>query len=94
MKYSIRKGLIRETVCGKELLIATLEARKYCPCLTELNTASALVWDLIEENQDPEQIAGRLVSEYGMAFEKALSVVRSFLAELEKNSYITKGEGL
>ena len=89
MKYKLQEGLVRETVCGKELLIATLEARKTCPYLMELNTASAFIWDCLAEGMGSEELIDRVVSEYDIPRETAEPKVLSFLEQLEKNAYIT-----
>ena len=92
MKYRIREGLVRETVCGRELLIATLQAREHCPYLTELNSASAFLWDILEKEPDidTEKIVGNVMAEYELSYEEALSAVDAFLTELEKKAYIIR----
>lgn len=47
MNYKIREGIVMETLCGTSLLIATLEARKYCPYVMQLNEASAYIWQML-----------------------------------------------
>ncbi len=92
MKFKVREGLVRESICGKELLIATLEARNYCPYLTELNSASAFIWDMLEKGADTDQIADCIEKEYDLPRERVLSVLEAFLSDLEKNSFIIRQE--
>ena len=56
MNYKIRDGLVLETLCGTSLLIATLEARKYCPYVMQLNEASAYIWKMLFEVSGNEPI--------------------------------------
>ena len=90
MKYTIQKGLVRETVCGKELLIATLEARRSCPYLTVLNSASAYIWDLLEAGYDTEDMVRNVVTKYQISENDARSVLDRFIDELIGKSFITE----
>ena len=90
MKYTIRKGLVRETVCGKELLIATLEARKTCPYLTVLNSASAYIWGLLEAGYDTEDMIKNVISKYQISDTDARSILNRFLNDLISKSFITE----
>lgn len=92
MNYNIRNGLVRERVCGHELLIATAEARKHCPYLTELNEASAFIWHMLEDGADTEQMRESIVKEYEIPAAQAEETLRAFLADMEQKGYITKGE--
>ena len=88
MVYKIREGLVRETVCGKELLIATLQAREHCPFLTELNEASAFIWDLLESGISTEEIVEKAMEKNGISKSSAETAVLSFISELERTSFI------
>jgi len=92
MNYNIRKGLVHESVCGQELLVATLEARKHCPYLTELNEASAFVWHMLEDGLSREQMREKIVKVYDISAEAAAETLDLFLADLEKQGFITRGE--
>ena len=88
MVYKVREGLVRETVCGKELLIATLTAREYCPFLTELNDASAFIWDMLESGVSSDDIVEKAMVKYGISKSSAETAVISFISELERASFI------
>ena len=64
MRYSIPKGLVHESVCGQELLIATLEARKSCPYLIQMNDSLVFVWRMLEKGMDVEQMCFEISKEF------------------------------
>lgn len=88
MKYNIQEGLVRETVCGKELLIATLKARQFCPYVTILNPSSAYIWSLLESGYDTEEMLHMIVTKYQISEQEACSALDRFLADLVSKSFV------
>ena len=88
MEYRIRDGIVMESVCGRELLIATLEAREYCPYLVELNEASAYIWKRLFSGTSPDKIASDIAADYGLSEKEASETVDAFLSELIKQQYL------
>lgn len=41
MKYQIRPGVVLSEVCGEYLLLATMEASRYCPYVYQINETAA-----------------------------------------------------
>lgn len=89
MRYQIQKGLVLEQVCGVYLLIATLEARKHCPYLAQLNEDSAFIWKLLQE-KDTDNMIDSIMSEYELSAENARTMLSAFLKELEDKHYIIR----
>ena len=88
MKYSIRKGIVTETVCGRILLIATLEAREHCPYLVELNEASSYIWQRLAAGETPESIALSAAADFSFPAEQAKETVDTFISQLVKQNYL------
>lgn len=92
MKYRIQEGLVMEEIFGTVLLISTVEARKKCPYLTELNEASIFVWNLIRNGKDTDEMAEEVSNEYQMPVDDAKDLLVRFLADLESQNFIEKEE--
>ncbi len=88
MKYSIRKGIVTETVCGRILLIATFEAREHCPYLVELNEASSYIWQRLAAGETTEAIARAVEKDFAIPFETAKNTVDSFVTQLVQQEYL------
>ena len=88
MKYLIRKGVVLEYVCGRPLLIATLEARKYCPYLVELNDASVYIWSQLLKENSSEEIAASVAVDFDLTMQQAENIVDDFISELKKQHYL------
>ena len=88
MNFEIQKGLVRETICGVEVLVATMEARKRCPYLMQLNSASAFVWDLLQEGHDTDEIVKRIEKEYGLSGKDAQEGLDTCLHQYLENHLI------
>ena len=47
MDYQIRPGVVLTEACGEYLLLATLDASKYCPYVYQINETAAFFWRLL-----------------------------------------------
>ena len=90
MKYRIRDGIVMEEICGVVLLISTVEARKSCPYLTELNESSIYVWNLIKEGKNTDEMAEEISEKYQISVNDAKEVLTGFLTDLENQNFIEK----
>lgn len=88
MKYTIREGLVLESVCGVPLLIATLEARKHCPYLMQLNEASAYIWKMLFDGKTLAEMTALAANDFEITEEEAQQTLTAFLSDLEKHNYI------
>lgn len=92
MKYSLREGLVLETVCDTTLLVATLEARKYCPYVMQLNDASNFIVQSIVNGDSIEKMAENAAKEYEISQEEAVKTIHYFISELKKKNYLVVKE--
>ncbi len=57
--------------------------------LHALNPTAALMWDAIQNQNTPHEIAQKIVDTFEVSFEEALSDTRTFLSECEKKGLIS-----
>lgn len=57
MKYQLRPGVTRVSVCGVMLLVPTRQAYPACSTIFKLPLFWAMIWDLIEKGKSPEDAA-------------------------------------
>lgn len=88
MNYKIRDGLVLETLCGTSLLIATLEARKYCPYVMQLNEASAYIWKMLFDGKTPAEMAELAANDFEISVKEAAETIKKFLSELTEQNYL------
>lgn len=88
-QYIIREGLVVEEVCGTMLVIATLEARNYCPYVTRVNDAAAFIWKNMLERKQIQEIAEAAATEFQISIKEALETVRNYMDGLEQRGFIT-----
>ncbi len=92
MKYKISSGVVHETICGEELLIASGEARKKVPMVRWLNESGAYLWKLLEKGETGEKIIMHVVNDYEIDRDEALAIIQSFFNELCKAGYLVPVE--
>lgn len=92
MKYKIREGIVMETLCGTSLLIATLEARKYCPYVMQLNEASAYIWQMLFDGKTYEEMTECAAEDFEISVKQADETIKKFLSDLTEKNYLILGE--
>lgn len=93
MDYKIRDGIIMERVCGVPLLIATLEATRYCPYAMQLNEASAYIWEMLFQEKTVAEMTESVATDFNLSKEEAHNVLLDFLAELKEQNYLLSVNG-
>ena len=93
--YKIRDGVVMETLCGVSLLIATTEARKYCPYVMQLNDASVYIWKMLFAGKCPEKMVEQAARDFDISIQEAGETIETFLSGLEEQNYliIERNEG-
>ena len=54
------------------------------------NPVGARIWELIEQQRTRVEIAGQLVADYGISFQRAESDLAAFLADLAARGLVTE----
>ena len=94
MTYKTREGVILEKICGEYRLIATLDATKFCPVASALNEDSAMVWTMMQDGLDTEEMVHRIVEKYSdLSNEEAGSILETFIRTLMDQGYVLE-EGM
>lgn len=89
--YLLNKGVIRERICGQDVLLATY-SRKRPGSYFILNEDSLFLIDSLEEGKDALQIATAVADQYSVDFEEAKDTVLNFLQILKNYGYIITNE--
>lgn len=90
--YNITNGVIKVTVCGETMLVASGEARKKLPYVRSMNAAGAYIWDKLEKQQPMEEIVQNIVADYAISESEALETLQNFLKTLSDAGYISIAE--
>ena len=88
MEYKIREGIVMETVCGTALLIATLDATRYCPYAMQLNESSAYIWDMLFRGKTVAEMTASVADDFGLSEEEARNTLTGYLEELKEQKYL------
>ena len=87
----IKPGFILEKVADSYLAIAVGELAATFKALIKLNETSAFLWRCLEEDDvSLEELAARMVSEYGIDSSLALADAEKFVSILESNGILDK----
>ena len=84
----IREGVVLAEICGQYRLIASWEARKYCPVIADLNESSAYVWKLLQKGASLEEMAEKTAADFSMEKEAAEEILKTFLQQLSDRGYL------
>ncbi|MDO4466001.1 MAG: PqqD family protein [Bacillota bacterium] len=94
MQYKLRKGIVIESICGKSFVIATIEARKHCPYVMELNGASKFIFEELAQNKTIAQMAELASQKFEITLDNALQVIESFMKQLIAQNYVIVEEDI
>lgn len=78
----IKDGFIKRKIGAKYLVVTTGELSKTNNIMIELNETSSLIWDCVADDMSENDIAQKLVDEYGIDFEKAVKDVRGIINQM------------
>ena len=88
-KFKTRPGVILASVCGEYVLVAALEARKYCPYLTMINESSAFLWRQLVDGADKKELIEKVASAYDVTDKTNLPrIIDEFLKQLDEAGYL------
>lgn len=88
MKYRLREGVVLETICGTSILVATLEARKYCDYTRHLNQDASFIIEMVKAELSLEEMAEKTSTQYEISKNEALNIIMSFLSGMIEMNYI------
>ena len=86
--YKTRPGVFLTKICGEYLLVATRDARSYCPYVRQINRSAAYLWENVQQSATLEDLVKTFMETYHIKNERARKNISSFLKALEDNGYI------
>ena len=79
----IKNGFVVRDIAGKSVVIALGEASKSFKGMIELNGVARVIWDLLAEGKESNEIVDAIVAEYDVDRETVVSDVDRFINELK-----------
>lgn len=79
----IKKGFVVRDIAGKSVVIALGEASKSFKGMIELNGVARVIWDLLAEGKESNEIVDAIVAEYDVDRETVASDVDRFIDQLK-----------
>lgn len=79
----IKKGFVVRDIAGKSVVIALGEASKSFKGMIELNGVARVIWDLLAEGKESNEIVDAIVAEYDVDRETVASDVDRFINQLK-----------
>ena len=79
----IRKGFVLREVAGRQVVIATGDAAKNFNGIIKLNESAVMLWKLIENGADEEELAQKIMETYEVDEATAYNDVSMFVTKLK-----------
>lgn len=92
-RYKLRKGIVKTTVCGETLLVATREIRGTCPYTLHLDSAAIYLLALVESESDESRMIADITEHFGVTEEIALKNLTCFIDQMEAYGCIVPEDG-
>lgn len=84
----IKKGFAKREIAGTNIVVPVGEGTKVFNGMITLNDTGSFIWDALQKDTTPEEIADALCNEYEVAPEKAIEDVSKFISMLMENKLI------
>lgn len=84
----IREGFVLREIADSIVVVPTGELVKELHLMIELNKVGKFIWELLKEDISIEEIANKLVEEYGIDKEKAIQNAENFTQKLKQAKII------
>lgn len=92
MTYTIRPGIVSREVCDEFVLVATGEAKEFCPKIRQLNATGAFFWRLIEQGCDDETMVRDAAEHFDITPERVRDALPKFISLLRESNYLLSPE--
>ena len=87
--YQGRPGVLLTHICGEYLLVATKEARNYCPYIKQLNKTGAYLWTILQTGKTISELEEAISERYSVSDKEAgRTAIQSFLYMLDESHYL------
>ncbi len=78
----IKKGFVVREIAGKSVVIALGEASKGFKGMIELNGTARIIWDMLADGKERDEIVNKIVAEYDIDEATAASDIDGFIEAL------------
>ena len=92
MRYVTRPGIVREMICGTNILIPTRAASEYCKSILPLPILLAAAWDALSNGKSFEYNVTAHSKILHISQEQAEANLRQFCEDLCKKGFMMKIE--
>ena len=86
----IKEGFVLQEIAGSNVVVPVGEVSAILNGIISLNDSGVLLWNLLTEGAEQEQLVNALVAEYGIPNNKALRDVNAFLDTLRSTGCLEK----
>lgn len=91
-KLKIRPGIVLISVCDEHILVATREAREFCPYVLQINNVAAYYWRLLEDRMEMEDIIDKASEHFGIHKINILIHLNEFIEKIVTAGYVISEE--
>ena len=83
-----KSGFVVREIAGQSVVVALGEASKSFNGIIKLNETGRVMWDILTQGADKEDIVRKILSEYDVDRETVEKDVDSFIATLKENNIL------
>ncbi len=92
-EMKLKDGVVLLHIHDTYLLVSDKEARKTSPYIREINDTAAMIWQLLEQGYNVEEITDHMMKEYDIEERSLLEEdLRIYMREMKENGYLTEVE--
>lgn len=86
--YKTRAGIVLISVCNEHMLVATREARAFCPYIQQINSAAAYYWKMLEGDMEMKDMVEQAAEYFNIPKIQALITLNNFVKKLADMGYL------
>ena len=88
-KMKFKDGIVLLHIHDAYLVVSDKEARKTTPYIREINDTAAMIWQLLEQGYNMEEITDYMMKEYDIEERSLLEEdLRIYIREMKENGYL------
>ena len=80
----IKQGFVVREIAGQSIVVALGDASKSFNGMIKLNETGRIIWDMLSEGKNADEIVERILSEYDVNKETVQSDVNTFIQTLSE----------
>ncbi len=89
----LKEGAVLLHIHDVYLIVSDKEVRKTSPYIREINDTAAMIWQMLEQGYDTEEITDHMMKEYDIEERSFLEEdLRIYIREMKENGYLIEVE--